>query len=367
MATWPAYIIYIHFAFFIEKLVLCGMPTWMEHVIQHSIQSLMLGFTIYGTFKFKSLFSTSRCFIGLMSTVFFMKFHSYITENRRLRNLKQRYSKLAEKQNQKSPSSKKGTTITESAKVQAETLEAQFYPENINYNNFFRFIWIPTFVYHPNYPLKSKFELSFFINKCIKVVFGFLGLYIILSDFIIPVIKNSNNLSFLETVLESLTGIFSFIFLLFYTTEENLCNVFAEMTKFADREFYQDWWNASDYSSFFHKFSKPMGDFTAQYVYLPLLQKFKFSHFISYSMKNFVTGCLLEFIIVITIRGFKPITVVLILLQIPMCKLSNYWQGTTFGNVMFWLSFVFCPPVLLASIMKLQDLQDYFPMINKFI
>lgn len=145
------------------------------------------------------------------------------------------------------------------------------YPANINYSNFFQFIWVPTMIYHPNYPRKLKFELGYFLNKCVKVLFGFLGLYIILSDYIRPIMINLDKLSIIEIILETLIGTFSFLFLLFYTALENLCSVFAELTHFADHEFYQDWWNASDYSGFFHKFAKPLGDFTLQYIYLPLV------------------------------------------------------------------------------------------------
>lgn len=243
------------------------------------------------------------------------------------------------------------------------------YPHNINYANFFQFIWVPALVYSPNYPRKQTFELIYCLNKCLKVLLGFLGLYIILSDFIIPVIQKADTLTFLELTLESLSSIFAFIFLLFYTLEENLCSVFAELTHFADHEFYQDWWNASDLSSFFHKFNKPFGDFTTQYIYLPLVNRCKLSHFLAYSMKNLTIGLVLEFIIIITTRDFKPITLALMLLQIPFYKLSNLCQGMTFGNVMFWISFVFSPPLIFACTLKYSEILRKFPifeLLHKF-
>lgn len=37
---------------------------------------------------------------------------------------------------------------------------------------------------------------------------------------------------------------------------ECVCNGFAEFTRFADREFYQDWWNATSMDVFSRKWNK---------------------------------------------------------------------------------------------------------------
>ena len=36
------------------------------------------------------------------------------------------------------------------------------------------------------------------------------------------------------------------------------CNAFAELTRFADRGFYEDWWNATDFGEFSRKWNKPV-------------------------------------------------------------------------------------------------------------
>lgn len=85
MGTWPLFILYIHFAFLIQKLVLLGMPSWVEHFLQHLSQTFLLNVTLFTAYKSENLYPSSRCFIGIMSIVFFMKSHSYTVENRRMR------------------------------------------------------------------------------------------------------------------------------------------------------------------------------------------------------------------------------------------------------------------------------------------
>lgn len=51
----------------------------------------------------------------------------------------------------------------------------------------------------------------------------------------------------------------------------------AELTKFADREFYRDWWNSTSYSDYIKKVNRPVDDFGRRYVRQPLIKKFHFS------------------------------------------------------------------------------------------
>lgn len=46
-----------------------------------------------------------------------------------------------------------------------------------------------------------------------------------------------------------------------------MCTGFAELSYFADREFYQDWWNSTSWDEFSRKWNKPVHTFLLRHVY----------------------------------------------------------------------------------------------------
>ena len=54
---------------------------------------------------------------------------------------------------------------------------------------------------------------------------------------------------------------------------ENFLNFFAELTRFADREFYQDWWNSTNFEEFNRKWNRPVHLFLYQHVYVKSIKK----------------------------------------------------------------------------------------------
>ena len=67
---------------------------------------------------------------------------------------------------------------------------------------------------------------------------GILMTYILLSDKIIPVIQKGDQISPLELLGRLVIPMGVFVLLIFYITFELFLNVFAEITRFGDREFY---------------------------------------------------------------------------------------------------------------------------------
>lgn len=61
------------------------------------------------------------------------------------------------------------------------------------------------------------------------------------------------------------------LLLLFYVVFENICNVFAEITKLDHRYFYEDWWNSTTYEEFNRKWNRPVHIFLYRHVYLEMI------------------------------------------------------------------------------------------------
>ena len=87
------------------------------------------------------------------------------------------------------------------------------------------------------------------------------------------------------------------IFLLF----ESFPNALAELTLFADREFYQDWWNATSIEDFYGKWLKISYLFYYRHVFMKLQTSFpKISPMMARALTNLVSAAMQELIMVST-------------------------------------------------------------------
>lgn len=68
-------------------------------------------------------------------------------------------------------------------------------------------------------------------------------IYVMMEHWIQPILYDLEKLSLLESIAELLFPFTVTYFALFYLVFECLCNWFAELTRYGNRCFYDDWWN----------------------------------------------------------------------------------------------------------------------------
>jgi diacylglycerol O-acyltransferase-1 len=152
------------------------------------------------------------------------------------------------------------------------------YPKNITMSNLVYFWWAPTLVYQPVYPRTDKIRWTF--------VFKRLGEFVCLSAFIwfasaqyaAPVLRNSLDkmasldfISILERLLK-LSTISLVIWLAgFFALFQSFLNALAEVTRFADRSFYEAWWNSESLGTYWRTWNKPVYQFFRRHVYSPMV------------------------------------------------------------------------------------------------
>lgn len=86
-------------------------------------------------------------------------------------------------------------------------------------------------------------RISYVLQKIFAVFGIFAALYFMLEHVVYPILLKLPSLSLYETILQLLLPFMVIWLLLFFMIFECICNTFAEFTKFADRRFYDDWWN----------------------------------------------------------------------------------------------------------------------------
>ena len=229
---------------------------------------------------------TAQVFFTLHTLVFLMKMHSYAFYNGHLSTTEHRLSALDNPETAStaaavrypsantqpdeidSGAEEKKTEDQEEALTKLrEALALELtsplgrvtYPQNLTFMNYVDYILCPTLCYELEYPRTPKRQWMELFWKTLAV-FGCIFLLTITSEeFIVPVLADSalrlegvQSLSEMALILAESISMLLFPFmvtflLVFLVIFEYILGAFAEITCFADRHFYSDWWNSCDW------------------------------------------------------------------------------------------------------------------------
>lgn len=133
------------------------------------------------------------------------------------------------------------------------------YPQNLTLANYVDYIFCPTLCYELEYPRNKEIQWTEVGFKT-AAVFGCIFLLTLTSEeFIVPVLSDASvqlqvvesasdiALILAETVSMLLFPFLITLLLVFLVIFEYVLGAFAELTRFADRHFYSDWWNSCDW------------------------------------------------------------------------------------------------------------------------
>ena len=228
--------------------------------------------------------------------------------------------------------------------------------------NFCDYLLCPTLCYELEYPrLPNRSYLELFYKTL--AVFGCIFLMLVTSDeFIIPVLDESQirlqraptwidrSLIFAETVSSLLFPFMVTFLLVFLVIFEYVLGAFAEITKFADRRFYSDWWNSLDWLEFSREWNIPVHNFFRRHVY-SASRGVKLSRPVATGITFFISAVAHELVMGCITRKFRGYGFVLMMLQMPFVMIQRLpWlrQRTLLNNVMFWICMIMGLSLLCA-------------------
>jgi sterol O-acyltransferase len=99
--------------------------------------------------------------------------------------------------------------------------------------------------------------------------------YLVITEDIIPIIRANMQAPLFELYLQLQMPMIFEIMLLIFLLFESFPNALAELTMYADREFYQDWWNATSIEELYGKWLRFFYLFHYRHVYMKLQIKYK--------------------------------------------------------------------------------------------
>ncbi|KAF2200070.1 MBOAT-domain-containing protein [Delitschia confertaspora ATCC 74209] len=321
---------------------------------------------------------TAQVFFTLHLLTIFMKMHSYAFYNGHLSETRRRLNDLDNPDNASKDAAYKyprrreeipqSPTQERNPDSKAERLQALredlafelasplghvSYPENLTLANYVDFIFCPTLCYELEYPRTARVRWDQLFFKTLAVFGCIFLLTVTAEEFVIPILdesairlQDSANMSDFALIMGETVGrlLFPFmvIFLLvFLVIFEYVLGAFAELTRFADRQFYSDWWNSCDWLEFSREWNIPVHHFFRRHVYSasrghmsrPVATVITF--FISALAHELVMGCIT--------RKFRGYGFFAMMLQMPivMVQRSRFVRGRTLlNNVLFWCSMI---------------------------
>ncbi|KAI1143793.1 MBOAT, membrane-bound O-acyltransferase family-domain-containing protein [Hypoxylon sp. FL0543] len=225
------------------------------------------------------------------------------------------------------------------------------YPENITMNNLTYFWWAPTLVYQPVYPRSEKIRWVFVMKRLGEVVCLSVFIWFCSAQYAAPVLWNSLDkidhldlVSIVERLLK-LSTISLVIWLAgFFALFQSALNALAEIMRFGDRSFYDDWWNSAGLGDYWRLWNKPVYQFMKRHVFRPLIGR-------GWSMSSasvavfFVSAVLHELLVGIPTKNIIGVAFLGMMVQIPLIWITRVFEkmkgpnGRLIGNCIFWVSF----------------------------
>ena len=161
-------------------------------------------------------------------------------------------------------------------------------------------------------------------------------------------INEARYLLFFECFVRLMLPLIFFYMLFFEILFEDILNLFAELGRFADREFYQDWWNSTGWTEYNRKWNRPVHMFLYTHVYRECIYHIgmppKAAKFITFLFSALCH----EMVIALVLKVVKPYLMAFMLLQMPLMFLLGPITNSKPGMYMFWLGLCTGPPLIVT-------------------
>ncbi|KAG7419195.1 MBOAT, membrane-bound O-acyltransferase family-domain-containing protein [Fusarium sp. MPI-SDFR-AT-0072] len=251
------------------------------------------------------------------------------------------------------------------------------YPQNITFSNLVYFWWAPTLVYQPVYPRTDKIRWVF-VAKRVGEIFGLsVFMWVASAQYAAPVLRNSLDkiasldlMSILERLLK-LSTISLVIWLAgFFALFQSFLNALAEVLRFGDRSFYDDWWNSESLGAYWRTWNKPVYTYFKRHLYMPMIGRGWSPQAASFVV-FLVSAILHEILVGVPTHNIIGVAFLGMFLQLPLIALTKPLEnmklghtGKIVGNTIFWVSFtIFGQP--FAALMYFYAWQAKYGSVSK--
>lgn len=365
-----------YFAFAVQALIKLGVFKWNN--TGWYLQSIyeiayIVGITYYLIKNTTRFAWPGKVFLILHSICFLMKMHSYafyngyfwsiITELDKSKKLLESINmdsdiKRSSQKDQKPNVAKINDLLNKSlefCEFELENIEKEKkFPTNINLSDFAMYTMYPTIVYQVKYPRTEKIRIGYVFSK-VLATFGIIAIMIIVSQEniyplaiqamemreILPLDGRIWEYPFL--LLRLTPPFFLLHFLVFFLIWEYVLNAIAEITYFADRNFYGCWWNGTSWDEFSRDWNKPVHRFLLRHVYHSSMSAYHLNRSQAIFATFFLSSLFHELVMLVIFGKIRFYLFGFQMYQLPLVALarSKYMKDLPeiYGNVTLWAGF----------------------------
>lgn len=330
---------------------------------------------IFGTIAFASFMKypwIGQIYLMLHGMVLLMKVHSYgffngylwdITNELKLsESIKDKISKKKKKkeEDEKDYDKELITRLNKSIEFCKFELDHQNFPNNLSLFNFFEYSMFPTLIYQTTYPRTEKIRKGYLIKK-IAGIFGIiLVLIAIAQNNLYPVVmeclhlQSTTDLSYRIKIyplilIKTIPSFLSVYLLVFYLIWELILNSIAELSRFADRQFYSYWWNSLTWTEYARDWNVPVHKFLLRHVYHSSISAFQVNKQTAAFITFFLSSVIHELAMWVIFKKWRGYLLLLQMNQLSLVKISQLkWlrNRTDFNICIFWFGIVFGPSLM---------------------
>ncbi|KAI9902547.1 hypothetical protein N3K66_001899 [Trichothecium roseum] len=251
------------------------------------------------------------------------------------------------------------------------------YPQNITMGNLVYFWWAPTLVYQPVYPRTDNIRWVFVVKRLGEVFCLSAFIWFATAQYATPVLINSlDKIRSLDipSILERLMKLSTISLVIwlagFFALFQSFLNALAEVMRFGDRSFYDDWWNSESLGAYWRTWNKPVYTYFKRHVYMPMVGRGWSPRVASFSV-FFMSAVLHEILVGVPTHNIIGVAFLGMLMQLPLIALTAPLEkmklgksGKLMGNAIFWVSFtIFGQP--FAALMYFYAWQAKYGSVSK--
>ncbi|XP_043287985.1 diacylglycerol O-acyltransferase 1 [Venturia canescens] len=230
------------------------------------------------------------------------------------------------------------------------------YPDNLRLGDLYYFILAPTLCYELNFPRTERIRKRFLMKRIIEVFIGCQVVMSLIQQWMIPSVKNSlipfSNMDVakaLERLLKLAIPNHLMWLCFFYLTFHSYFNLMGELLHFADRNFYQDWWNANNIDTFWRTWNTPVHRWAVRHLYIPIVEMGYGKNTASVTV-FFISAFFHEYLVSVPLKTFKVWAFLGMMGQIPLSMVSKVVErnfGSRWGNIVVWSSLIIGQPLCI--------------------
>jgi MBOAT, membrane-bound O-acyltransferase family len=228
------------------------------------------------------------------------------------------------------------------------------YPKNVTLDNFLYFLVAPVLVYETSYPRTERIRLGYVAWFGVQSVLCVFAQLFLLMQFCVPIFYQSraaDDYEILYYIMKLAIPSLSIWLLFFWGFFHCTLNTIAELLRFADRGFYQDWWNSTTLGSFWRKWNVPVHEWCLRHLYVESVTR-RNVRARTASVATFIFSAIMHEYVVAT--GFKvqpfslsmPYMFIGMAIQLPLMNMSKHLDHSRKGNLLMWFMLFLGQPLV---------------------